>query len=201
MADLLSRYPIGRERNVSTTDSGVSDKEPLLYGDLKYFLTQKRHHWLFTRDVELARPLQQRYLAFEAELTTEIHETKRAKEIKYLQQAREMDGAAGLTRISWKLYQLKVRLRSKVMHYQLHGWWKRRQLNAKRKQLSEEYVHVQTGSRMNMLKEVIYFANEEGIDAGDDGGYVRNGLLNYVVTGYESIFPILRELQVDPSRN
>lgn len=205
MADLPSQYPIGRERNVSTTDSGVSvreghrEKDPL-YGDLKYYLTQKRHHWLFTRDVELARPLQERFLAFEAEITQEIHEIERAKERTYRQQAREMDGAAGLTKMSWKLYQLKRRLCSKWTHYQLHGRWKRRHLNAKKKELSEEYVRDQTGSRMNMLKEVIYFANEEGVEAGDDGGYVRNGILNYVVTGYDSIFPILRDLEIDTGR-
>lgn len=205
MADFSSQYPIGRDRNVSTTDSGVSmregliEKEPL-YGDLKYYLNQKRHHWLFTRDVELAQPFQQRLLAFEAGIIEEIHEIERAKDMTYREQAREMDGAAGLAKMSWKLYQLKVRLCSKWTHYQLHRRWKPHRLNAKKKDLSEEYVRAQIGSRMNMLKEVIYFANEEGVADGDDGGYVRNGLLNYIVTGYDSIFPVLRDLKVDKSR-
>lgn len=206
MAHLPSQYPVTRERNVSTADSGVGIREEdrcekeLLYGDLRYYLTQKQHHWLLTRDIELARPLQEKYLIYEGEIMAEIHDTEHEKEITYQERAREIQRATGLVKMSWKLYKLKLKLCSKWSHYQLHSWWKHRRLNAKRKELSEEYVRRQTQRRMNILKEIFYFANEEAVEERDDGGYMRDGMLNYIVTGYDSIFPIRRYLEVDTSR-
>jgi hypothetical protein len=188
---------------VSTADSRVGireeyqcGKEPL-YADLRDYLTEKQRHWLFTRDIELARPLQQKYLTYEAEILARIHETEREKEITYREQARDMHGATGLAKMSWNLYQLKLELCSKWSRHRLHCRWKHRHLSAKRKELSGEYVRAQTQRRMNILREILYFANEEVVEDRDDGGYVRDGMLNYIVTGYDSIFPISRELDVD----
>lgn len=209
------QQPVGRQSNVSTTDSAVGllthkDQSPArverksvkesLYDDLRSYITQKRHHWIANRDLELAHPLQQRFLAFEAELMTEIHDLERERELKHQQRAREMQGSKGIARMSWKLYKLKMKLCGKWMRHRLHGTWKHSRLSAKKKELSEEYVRIQTGKRLEVIREVLWFANEEAVEDGDDGAYVRDGILNYIVTGYDSMFPIARDLEVDMSR-
>lgn len=210
-----SQHPVGRQSNVSTSDSAVgllthkdqspargapkSEKKPL-YDDLRSYITQKRHHWIATRDLELARPLQQRFLAFDAELMAEIHDMEHDREVKQQQRARGMQGSRGIARMSWKLYKLKMKLCGKWMRLRLHGGRKHSRLNAKKKELSEEYVRVQTSKRLEVIREVLWFANEEAVEDGDDGAYVRDGILNYIVTGYESMFPIARDLEVDMSR-
>lgn len=209
------QHPVGRQSNVSTTDSAVglltnkdqisardehkSGNEPL-YDDLRSYITQKRHHWIATRDLELAHPLQQRFLAFSAEVMADIHDMEHEREVQHQERAREMQGSRGIARMSWKLYKLKMKLCSKWMQHRLHGRWKHGRLSAKKKELSEEYVRIQTGKRLDLIREVLWFANEEAVEDGDDGAYVRDGILNYIVTGYDSMFPIARDLEVDTSR-
>lgn len=209
------QHPVGRQSNVSTTDSAVglltrkdqspargghkSEKKPL-YDDLRSYITQKRHHWITTRDVELAHPLQQRFLAFEAEVMAEIHDMEHEREMKHQQRAREMQGSRGIARMSWKLYKLKMKLCGSWMRLRLHGSWKHSRLSAKKKELSDEYVRVQTSKRLEFIREVLWFANEEAVEDGDDGAYVRDSILNYIVTGYDSMFPIARDLEIDMSR-
>lgn len=215
MAHSQPPHPVGRQSNVSTADSGVGlltnvnanaaheetrSEKKQLYGDLRSYIDLKRRHWLLARDIELARPFQQRFLAFEADLMQEIHEIERQREIRHQDRAKEMGGATGIIKVSWGLYKLKLKLFSKWRRHRLHGAWKRSRLNAEKKKLSEEYVRAQIGRRMQVMREVIWFANEEGVEDGDDGAYVRDGILNYIMTGYDSIFPIFRNLEVDMTR-
>lgn len=171
-----------------------------LYNDLWDLITRRRRHWLLTRDIELARPLQQQFLAFEASVMEDMHEIEHERDIKHHERAREMQGATGLSRLSWKLCNLKMKICGRWRRYRLHGSWKHGRLNARRKQLSEEYVRAQISRRLEVVREVIWYANEEAVADGDDGGYVRDGMLNYIVTGYDSMFPISRELEVDMNR-
>lgn len=215
MAQDQPQHPVGRQSNVSTADSAVGlllqedqgpgpqeharEKTPL-YHDLRDLITRRRRHWLLTRDIELARPLQQQFLAFEAAVMEDMHEIEHEREVKHQQRAREMRGATGLSKLSWGLYKLKIKICGKWARHRLHGSWKHGRLNARRKQLSEEYVRAQISRRLEVVREVIWYANEEAIEDGDDGAYVRDGILNYIVTGYDSMFPISRELEVDTNR-
>lgn len=216
MAQHQPQCPVGRQSNVSTADSGVglfthnkeqspareerrSEKKPL-YNDLRSYITQKRHHWLATRDVELAYPLQQRFLAYKADVMEDIHEMEHERAVKHQQRAREMGTATGIAKLSWKLYKLKTKLCGKWRRHRLHSSWKHGRLSAKRRDLSAEYVRAQIGKRLEIVKEVLWFANEEAVEDCDDGAYVRDGILNYIVTGYDSMFPIARHLEVDITR-
>ncbi|KAG6358502.1 hypothetical protein INS49_014386 [Diaporthe citri] len=212
MAQHQPQHPVGRQSNVSTADSAValptqkdqspareqhaSEKKPL-YHDLRDLISRRRRHWLLTRDIELARPLQQQFLAFEAGVMGEMHEMEHEREVKHQLRASEMQGATGLSKLSWQLYKLKMKICGKWMRHRLHGSWKHSRLNAKRKELSEEYVRAQISKRLEVVREVIWYANEEAVEDGDDGAYVRDGILNYIVTGYDSMFPISRDLVVD----
>ncbi|KKY34784.1 hypothetical protein UCDDA912_g05241 [Diaporthe ampelina] len=215
MAQSQPPHTVGRQSNVSTADSGVGlpteidmtaareeswPEKKHLYGDLWSYIDRKRRHWLLTRDIELARPLQLRFLAFEADVMQEIHEIERQLDIRHRERAREMGGATGIVKMSWKLYMLKVMLSSRWRRHRLRGTWKRSRLGAKRKELSEDYVRAQIGRRTQVMAEVIWFANAEGVEDSDDGAYVRDGILNYIMTGYDSIFPISRDLEVDMAR-
>lgn len=217
MAQHQLQDPFGRQSNVSTANSAVglfthtkdqsparrehqSEKKPL-YDDLRSYITRKRHHWLATRDVELAYPLQQRFFTYEAEVMQDIHEIEHEREIKHRQRAREMNGAAGIAKLSWKLYKLKMKVCGRWRKHRLHGIWKHGRLNAKKKELSAEFVRLQTSKRLEVIREVLWYANEESVEDCDDGAYVRDGILNYIVTGYDSMFPIARNLEVDFNRS
>lgn len=212
MAPHKHQHAAARHSNVSTADSAVelptytdaieagSDhglKKSPLYTGLQSFIDQKRRHWVITRDVELARPLQQRYLAHEAEVMADIHEIDQEREIRYQRQAQEMEGATGMARFSWKLYKLKTKICGGLRRQWLHGGWKHDRLSAKRRELSEEYVRAQTGRRMDVIREVIWAASEEAVDGADDGAYLKDNMLNWITTGYDSIFPLSRDLDVN----
>lgn len=130
----------------------------------------------------------------------EMHDIEHERETKHQQRAREMQAATGIARLSWKLYKLKIKICGKWMRQRLHRSWKHSRLNAKKKDLIEEYVRVQISKRLEVVKEIIWYANEEAVEDGDDGAYVRDGILNYIVTGYDSMFPISRDLEVDMGR-
>lgn len=215
MAQQHPQHPVGRQSIVSTADSAVAlptqedqasardqhtcEKKPL-YEDLRDLISRRRRHWLLTRDIELARPLQQQFLAFEAGVMEDMHEIEHEREIKNQARAREMQGATGMAKLSWGLYKIKMKVCGKWMRHRLHGSWKHGRLYAKRKELSEEYVRAQISRRLDVVREVIWYANEEAVEDGDDGAYVRDGILNYIVTGYDSMFPISRDLEVDMGR-
>lgn len=210
------QYSVGRQSNVSTADSAVglfthyngqspariehrSEKKPL-YDDLRSYITRKRHHWLATRDVELAYPLQQRFFAYEAEVMQDIHEIEHQRETKHQQRAREMEATVGIAKLSWKLYKIKMKLCGRWRKHRLHSTWKHGRLSAKKKDLSAEFVRLQISKRLEVVREVLWYANEESVEDCDDGAYVRDGILNYIVTGYDSMFPIARNLEVDFNR-
>jgi hypothetical protein len=193
----------GKVRNALRADSGIGMsireekmfQKEYLYSDLRKYLAQKQHHWLLTRNVELAHPLQQRYLAFEGDIMAKIHNTERKNQFTYRQQDLDMRDARGVAQASWKLYQLKRKLGSRWSHYHLHSWWKHQCLHAKRVELSKEYVRAKKACRIGILREIIDFADEEAVEGMDDGGYMRDGMINYIVTGYNSMFPIRRHLE------
>lgn len=215
MAPHQHQHDAARHSDVSTADSAVdlpsysdamemssgrgSDKHPL-YANLRSLIDQKRRHWVITRDVELARPLQQRYLAHEAEVMADIHEIEQEREVRHQRREQEMQGARGTARLSWKLYKIKTTLCGGLRRRWLHGGWKHDRLSAKRGELSEEYVRVQTGRRMDVIREVIWAASEEAVDGADDGAYVRDNMLNWITTGYDSMFPLSRDLDVNINR-
>lgn len=111
-----------------------------------------------------------------------------------------MEGATGVAKFSWKLYKLKTKICGGLRRHWLHGGWKHDRLSAKRRELSGEYVRVQTGRRMDVIREVIWAANEEAVDGADDGAYVRENMLNWITTGYDSLFPLSRDLDVNINR-
>lgn len=195
-----SQEPRGRADTTSTADSVVEvqeerpPKKEALYGDIQTYLTEQQKYWLLARDVELARPLQAKYGAYEADIMVEIRKIEDERVREFNRRWREMRGATGATRISWKLYKFRVKLCTRWNHYQLHCRWKRGQLKAKKKELVEEYVRAQVAGRMSLLRDIIRYADEQAVDDRDDGGYVRDGTLNYIMTGYDSLFPISREL-------
>ncbi|POS78341.1 hypothetical protein DHEL01_v203271 [Diaporthe helianthi] len=197
-----SQQPKDRGHNLSTADSGANILEDnqsnndTRYGDFQEYLSQQQKSWLLTRDVELARPLQTKYIAYEADVMAEMRKTDSERERTYNRQWWEMRGTTGLTKMSWKLYRLRARLCSRWDHYQLHCRWKHGRLAAKRKELVDEWVRAQTARRRTLLGEVIFFAGEQAVDNWDDGGFVRDCMLNYIVTGYDSLFPISRELEL-----
>lgn len=208
--------PVGRYSDFSTADSGRgllthhgrnqerdernSEKKTPLYEDLHDYIARQRKAWIVTRDAELAYPLQKRYGLFQAEVMADIYDIQLQREVKYLKRAREMEGATGIARMSWRLYQLKTKLGDKCMKHWLHNGWKHSRLNAQTRKLKGEYVKAQISKRLEVVREILWFANEEAIEDGDDGGYVRDNILNYIVTGYDSMFPISRDLEVDLTR-
>ncbi|KAI3400385.1 hypothetical protein diail_3402 [Diaporthe ilicicola] len=197
----LSPRPVHSARNYSNSERGSGPQQSRLsYADLRSYISQKRHHWLVTRDVELAYPLQQKYLAFEADVMGEIHEAECEEERNRQERKQTMSGSTGLVKFSWRLYELREKLCRNWRRQRLHGSWKSRHLNAMKKQLSDEYVKVQIVSRGKMTRDLISVANEQTVECVDDGAYEREGMLSYIVTGYDSIFPITRELEVEPSR-
>ncbi|KAJ0116592.1 hypothetical protein J7T55_009742 [Diaporthe amygdali] len=167
-----------------------------LYADLRSYITRQRHAWSVTRDIEIAQPLQQRYMGFEAGLMEEIRQAERDNENKRRERAEEMEGATGLIKWSWRLYELRMRLCERWQRRRLRGNWWRNQLNAMKKELNGEYVRLQNGHRADMMKDMISFAGEETVEDADDGAYVWNGLLNYIVYGYETMFPISHTARV-----
>lgn len=202
MTHIPPQETTGMARVSSTADSGVriqhghQSKHEALWGDLQKYIAQHQKHWLLARDVELARPLQTQYSAYEAEIMGEIRNTEDERVRTYNQRWRDMRGATGPTKLSWKLYKLKAKACAKWNHYQLHYGWKHAQLEAKKQALVEEYVRAQIRRRETLLREITSSADGLGMDDGDDGGYLRDGMLNYILMGYDGRFPISRTLDL-----
>ncbi|KAL1847803.1 hypothetical protein Daus18300_013845 [Diaporthe australafricana] len=150
------------------------------YAELRKYISQQRHHWLITRDFELTWPLQRRYLAFEANVMEEMHEADREKERRRQQREQEMASASGLAKLSYELYELRMGMCERWRRQRLHGSEKTRCLNAMKKRLSEDYVRMQALSRGTLVKDLISFANDQIVEDTDDGGYARDGMLNYI---------------------
>lgn len=126
----------------------------------------------------------------------EIHEAHLERQRRRQERSKEMAGASGLARISYKLYELRLSLCERWRRLRLHGSEKDRYLNALKKELSEEFVRLQVLSRGTIVKDLIAFASDQILENNDDGAYARDGMLNYIATGYDSLFPIARHLNL-----
>lgn len=201
MTHIPSQETTGMARLSSTADSGVrmqhghQSKAEALWSDLQKYIAQQQRHWLLARDVELARPLQTQYSAYEAEIMGEIRNNEDQRVRTYNQRWREMRGATGATKLSWKMYKLKANACAKWNHYQLHYGWKHAQLEAKRRELVEEYFRAQIRRRETLLREITSPAGGGALGV-DDGDYLRDRLLNYILMGYDGLFPISRTLDL-----
>ncbi|KAG8158299.1 hypothetical protein KVR01_012060 [Diaporthe batatas] len=202
MAYIRLQESSGDSWTPSTCDSSVGmqnehqpKREPL-YSNFKKHLNQQEKHWLLTRDIELVRPLQIRYSAYEADIMTEIRRTEDEQMRTYNRRWREMRGVRGPAKVAWELYKLKVRLCSGWNHYQLHGRWKHAQLKAKRKELAGSYVRAQMSRRVVLLAELVSFADAQALDDRDEECHVNDVMLSHVLARPDDLFRISRDLDL-----